>query len=164
MSRHMPGDDAKTLLISSMKTTDLAEVLVIERAFFSVPWTESIFRQELALSQARNIIARCRNEDLAGYLNYWLVIDEIQLHKIAVRQDWQHHGVASALMKAMSERARQEGARYATLEVGISNEPAKNLYERFGFEVRGIRPLYYDDPHEDALIMWVELGKTEHGL
>ena len=55
--------------------------------------------------------------------------------------------------------AHQEGARYATLEVRSANEPARRLYERFGFEVRGIRPLYYDDTKEDALIMWADLEK-----
>ena len=146
-----------------MKTADLAAALVIERTFFPEPWTENIFRQELALPQARNLIARCGKEDIAGYLNCWRVLDEIHLHKIAVRQDRQHRGVASALMEAMIERERSEGARYATLEVRISNEPAIKLYERFGFEVRGRRPLYYDDTREDALIMWAELGKTDHG-
>lgn len=158
----MPGDDCKTLFIGNMKASDLAAVLVIERAFFAVSWTENIFRQELILPQARNLIARYGNEDVVGYLNCWLVADECQLQKIAVRQDRQSRGIASALLEEMLLRAIAEGARYATLEVGISNKPAIKLYERFGFEVRGKRPLYYDDAQEDALIMWADLGEAEH--
>lgn len=160
--QHVTGNDAKRPLISNMTTADLTAVLVIESALFSVPWTENLFRRELALPQARNIVARCSG-DLAGYLNCWLVADEIQLHKVAVRQDRQRQGVAAALMEEMLVLELPTDVRYATLEVRISNEPAIKLYERFGFEVRGRRPFYYDDTREDALIMWAELGKAEHG-
>ena len=157
----MPGDAAQTPLIRNMEIADLAAVLLMEKAFFADAWTENIFRQELDLPQARNLIARYDDREIAGYLNCWLVADEVQLHKIAVRQDRQRQGIASALLAAMLEGARQAGALHATLEVRISNEPAVRLYERFGFTVRSRRPLYYDDTHEDALIMGAELGKAE---
>jgi len=160
--QHVTGNNVIMPLISNMTTADLTAVLAIESALFSVPWTENIFRQELALPQARNIVARCVSGDIVGYLNFWLVADELQLHKVAVRQDRQQQGVAAALMEEMLAMELQTGARVASLEVRASNEPAIRLYKRFGFTVQGIRPRYYDDDNtqEDALIMWAELGKT----
>lgn len=145
------------LLISAMAAEDVEEVLAIERVVFPAPWTENMFRRELLLPLARNLTARIGGERLAGYLNFWFIAGEVHLHHIAVRKDQQRKGVASALLRAMIGLAHQEGARYATLEVRPSNEQARRLYERFGFEVRGIRPLYYDDTKEDALIMWADL-------
>ena len=145
------------LLISPMKAEDVVEVLAIEGTFFSDPWTENIFRQELALPLARSLTARIKGERLAGYLNFWLIAGEVHIHRIAVREDRQREGVATALLRAMIDLALREGGRSATLEVRSANEPARRLYERFGFAVRGRRPFYYDDTKEDALIMWANL-------
>ena len=145
------------LRISAMAAEDVAEVFAIEGAVFSDSWTEQMFRQELLLPLSRNFTARIGGLLLGGYLNFWIVAGEVHVHRIAVREDLQRKGVATALLKAMVSLARQEGARFATLEVRSANEPARKLYERFGFEVRGIRPLYYDDTKDDALIMWADL-------
>lgn len=153
----MPAYDQETLVISAMAAEDVAEVLAIERAVFMAPWTENMFCRELLLPLARNLTVRIGGERLAGYLNCWIVAGEVHIHRIAVRQDRQREGFATALLRAMVALAYQEGARSATLEVRSANEPARRLYERFGFEVRGIRPLYYDDTKEDALIMWADL-------
>jgi ribosomal-protein-alanine N-acetyltransferase len=156
----MPAHNGDQLVVRAMAAEDVAEVLAIERAVFSTPWTENMFCQELSLPLARNLIARTGGERLAGYLNFWLIAGEVHVHRIAVRQDQQRKGVASVLLRAMVGLAYQEGARSATLEVRSANEPARKLYERFGFEVRGIRPLYYDDTKEDALIMWADLEEN----
>jgi ribosomal-protein-alanine N-acetyltransferase len=155
----MVAYDPETLVISAMAAADVEEVLAIERTVFSSPWTENMLRQELLLPLARNLTARIGGELIAGYLNFWVIAGEVNLHRIAVRKDQQRKGVAAALLRAMVGRAYQEGARYASLEVRSANEPARRLYERFGFEVRGMRPLYYDDTKEDALIMWADLEK-----
>ncbi|MDP2268273.1 MAG: ribosomal protein S18-alanine N-acetyltransferase, partial [Deltaproteobacteria bacterium] len=157
--RNMPANDLETLVIGAMAAGDVEEVLAIERVVFPAPWTENMFRQELLLPLARNLTARIGGGRIAGYLNFWFIAGEVHIHHIAVRKDQQGKGVASALLRAMVGLAYQEGARYATLEVRSANEPARRLYERFGFEVRGIRPLYYDDTTEDALIMWADLGE-----
>lgn len=145
-------------MVGEMEPGDLPEVLAIEGTVFSLPWTENMFRRELLIPASRNLTARIRGLAIAGYLNCWIIAGEVQLHNIAVRKDLQRKGVASALLKAMLFRARREGARCATLEVRTSNLAARRLYERFGFVVGGIRPLYYDDTKEDALIMWANLG------
>jgi len=153
----MPTHDPERLVINTLVGEDVPEVLAIERAVFSAPWTENMLRRELLLPLARNFTAQIGGERIVGYLNCWFIAGEVHLHRIAVRADQQRKGVASALLRAMIDLANQEGARYATLEVSSANEPARRLYERFGFKVRGIRPLYYDDTKEDALIMWADL-------
>jgi ribosomal-protein-alanine N-acetyltransferase len=170
----MPEYDTETLVtpingvspvggISAMAAGDVEEVLAIERAVFSAPWTENMFRRELLLPLARNLTARIGGERIAGYLNFWIIAGEVDVHRIAVREDLQRKGIATALLRAMIGLAYQEGARSATLEVRSANEPARRLYERFGFEVRGMRPLYYDDTKEDALIMWADIGEEQNG-
>ena len=160
--------DAETIfpleiMISDMEEGDLEEVMVIERAAFPAPWSENMFRQELHFPLSRRLTARVAGQGIVGYITFWIIAGEVHLHNIAVRNDRQRMGVASALMREMIRRARKEGALYATLEVRPSNESAGRLYERFGFAVRGRRPLYYADTKEDALIMWADLkGNREN--
>ncbi|MEW6334391.1 MAG: ribosomal protein S18-alanine N-acetyltransferase, partial [Thermodesulfobacteriota bacterium] len=94
---------------------------------------------------------------LWGYIVYWRVDDEFHLHKIAVRPDMRRKGIAFRLMDEAIRRSRLEGARRATLEVRRSNRPAQRMYAKFGFSVAGVRPAYYEDTGEDALIMWADL-------
>ena len=155
-----PRNGPEALVICEMQAEHLEEVLAIEREVSPVPWTEAMFRRELQLPLARQFTAGVGGAKIAGYINYWHIADEIHLHNIAVGKDQQGRGVASALLTVMISRARQEGARWATLEVRSSNWAARRLYERFGFKVTGVRPAYYDDVREDALIMWADLGSN----
>ncbi len=143
--------------ITYMTVDDMEEVLSIERDSFPAPWSEGMFLQELYSTMSRNLVAKIEGKErkkIAGYVNFWIVAGEVHLHNIAVRKDLRRTGVASKLVTEMIRLSCAEGAIWATLEVRRSNEGARNLYEKFGFVVRGIRPLYYSDPWEDALIMW----------
>ena len=142
-----------------MVEVDIGEVLAIEQAVFPSPWTENMFRQELSLPLSHILTARTAENEIVGYVTFWIVADEVHLHGIAVRKDWQRRGVASTLMGEMFRRSRTEGGLTAILEVRPSNEPARRLYDKFGFRVCGIRPLYYADSGEDALILRAELGE-----
>jgi ribosomal-protein-alanine N-acetyltransferase len=73
---------------------------------------------------------------------------------VAVAPERQRRGIASALLERLFELTRHDQRRGFTLEVRVSNEGAIHLYERLGFEARGIRRGYYTDNREDALIMW----------
>ncbi len=149
--------ELQPFIISEMQAGDLVEVLAIEREVFPVPWTEVMFRQDLLFPLARLLTARTEEGRIAGYIDYWFVADEVHLHNLAVKKGEQRKGAASALLKCMTEGALQRGIRYATLEVRPSNRPALALYERSGFKVTGVRPAYYGDTKEDALIMWMDL-------
>jgi [ribosomal protein S18]-alanine N-acetyltransferase len=149
--------DREGITIRDMTEGDLKEVLAIERAAFSEPWSENMFRQELRLPLSNCLTANTADEGIAGYIIFWMIAGEVHLHSIAVRKDLQERGVASALMREMVRRAREQCALCAILEVRPSNEKARRLYDKFGFKVQGIRPLYYSDTGEDALVMWVDL-------
>lgn len=139
---------------------EIGQIIAIERDAFPTPWSEDIFRREIVSPVSRVLVARLGRDpgrSVLGYAVYWRVVDEIHLHNIAVRHDWRRQGVGSLLLGEVARRSRAEGARWMTLEVRQRNAAAQRLYEKFGFSVRGIRPGYYTDTGEDALILWVDL-------
>lgn len=146
--------------IGKMSGVDLPAIMEIERASFPTPWSEALFRQELKFSLSRSLVAKSGGEagsETVGYIVYWMVSDEIHMNNLAVRSDFKRRGIASRLVEAALKKACAEGATRCTLEVRVSNEAARRLYEKFGFAVRGVRPRYYAETGEDALIMWANL-------
>lgn len=136
---------------------DIAEIAAIERDSFSGFWPERLFLEEMANPVSRILVARVVSEDakrIAGYIVYWLVADELHLQKIAIRRDMRRQGIASLLLREAIKSSSINKTQKATLEVRVSNIPALKLYEKLGFSVKGVRPRYYDDTMEDALIMW----------
>ena len=148
--------------IGECEEGDMREILAIERDSFPSPWSENIFRSEMTNPLARMLVGRVDplpGKPVAGYVVYWRVADEMHLHNIAVRKDLRRTRVASFLLREAFRASQSEGARSVTLEVRRSNLPAQNLYEKFGFSVKGVRPAYYSDTGEDALIFWADLDR-----
>jgi ribosomal-protein-alanine N-acetyltransferase len=147
-------------LIGEYEEGDIDQIIAIERDSFPTPWSANIFRNEIVSPISRLLVARVSLESgrwVAGYLVFWQVADETHLHNIAVRKDLRRQGIASRLLGEAVRCSQLKGARWLTLEVRRSNCAAQRFYEKFGFSVRGIRPGYYTDTGEDALIMWAEL-------
>jgi ribosomal-protein-alanine N-acetyltransferase len=150
------------LKIGEYEEGDVVEIVAIERDSFPTPWSENIFRNEMTSPISSMLVGRTMNGEggfVSGYIVYWRVDDEIHLHNIAVRRDMRRKRIAFRLLAEAIRRSRLEGARWVTLEVRRSNLPAQKMYERFGFSVKGIRPGYYADTREDALIMWADLSR-----
>jgi [ribosomal protein S18]-alanine N-acetyltransferase len=145
------------IAIERMRSADLEEVLAIERASFSMPWSRGAFLYELE----QNRVARCYvvREDgrLIGYICLWEVADEVHITNVAVHPDLRRRGVARSLLSAVLDDARQRKLRLVVLEVRPSNAEALGLYESFGFRVVGRRRGYYYDTGEDALVMEASL-------
>lgn len=155
-----------SLLIGEYEEGDIDQIIAIEKDSFPTPWSANIFRNEIGSPISRLLVARVGRESgrwVAGYLVYWQVVDEIHLHNIAVRRDMRRKGIASRLLGEAVHCSRLRGARWLTLEVRRSNRAAQRFYEKFGFSVRGIRPGYYTDTGEDALIMWAEVSLVPSG-
>jgi ribosomal-protein-alanine N-acetyltransferase len=131
------------------------DVLAVEEASFSHPWTREMYLSEL---QNRGVsfcfFAREESGRVVGFCSFWRVLDELHINNLAVLPDVRREGIASALLARVLQEGASLGARRATLEVRRSNEPARLLYERFGFSIAGVRRAYYSDPIEDALILW----------
>jgi ribosomal-protein-alanine N-acetyltransferase len=136
-----------------MRLDDLADVHRIELASFSVPWPDDAYRSELEANRlASYLVVRAANRVVA-YGGIWIMVDEAHITTFAVDPPWRRRGVGETLLLSLLDLALGRHAREATLEVRLSNVPARRLYEKFGFRPVGLRPHYYSDNGEDALIM-----------
>lgn len=140
--------------IIPMTPAHLAQVMVIEKASFTVPWSEITYFREISENPYANYIVAMAEAEVAGYAGRWLILDESHITNIAVAPGWRRKGVARKLMEHMLRASLRQGANRMTLEVRRSNLGAQKLYEEFDFSSAGFRPGYYTDNNEDALIMW----------
>jgi ribosomal-protein-alanine N-acetyltransferase len=140
-------------LIRKAAAADLSAVERIECEQFSNPWNKEYYAAELANRVSHFYVAEepCRNA-LVGYMLFWRLAGELELHKIAVAAAWQRQGYASRLMDFFVRTGRSWECERALLEVRASNTPAVRLYEKYAFRLVGRRNKYYDRPVEDALI------------
>lgn len=147
-----PVDHKPSVEIRRLSYPDLPHVIAIERRVFPTPWSLAMFVLELS-KQSGVCLAAVGERGLVGYLicsrydTVWHVMN------VAVDLDYQHRGLASALLAELYERVEDDHARF-TLEVRPSNKVAIHLYEREGFRAAGMRRRYYQDNGEDALVMW----------
>jgi ribosomal-protein-alanine N-acetyltransferase len=138
--------------VEPMTLDDIPAVHRIERASFPVPWPDYAFRQEIESNRLAHYLVVRAGGQIVGYAGMWMMVDEAHVTTFAVLPDWRRRGIGGRLMLAMVRLAGELGARVATLEVRLSNVAARELYQRFGFRPVGIRPRYYSDNAEDALI------------
>lgn len=139
----------------------LDAILEIEERSFPSPWNRRAFLAELSNPISR-LWGLTKDEQLVGYMCFWLFPDEIHLLNIAVHPDARGQGLARRLMQRVVETATSEGIPSIWLEVRPSNKAAGRLYRRMGFEVVGSRKNYYLDTHEDAVIMALALAVGRH--
>jgi ribosomal-protein-alanine N-acetyltransferase len=139
-----------------MVAADLDAVDAIERHSFKAPWPRQVFADELERTWARVDVARAAGV-VVGFVDYWMVADEVHLLAIATHPDHRRRGIAARLLDHLLAVARGHAARIVTLEVRKTNAPAIALYERRGFERVGVRPAYYQEDNEDAVVMTLEL-------
>jgi len=142
--------------IVPMTEADLEAVDEIERHSFKAPWPLQVFAEELTREWARVDVARAGGR-VIGFVDYWLVHDEIHLLAIATHPDARRRGVGQRLLDHLLALGRARSFALVTLEVRRSNKPAITLYERAGFEHVGVRPRYYAEDNEDALVMTLQL-------
>jgi ribosomal-protein-alanine N-acetyltransferase len=141
------------LSIRKARAADLPAVLAIERDQFSNPWSAGHFKAELANSFSNFYVAEDPgNNGLAGFLVFWRLDSELELHKIAVGKDCQRHGYGSCLLDFFIRSARSWHCQHALLEVRAGNTAAIRLYEKYAFQRVGRRRDYYSQPVEDALV------------
>ena len=147
----MTAPPAAAVEIRRLTYADLPQVVAIERRAFTTPWSLAMFVLELSKPSGICLAAVVETE-LAGYIvcsrydTVWHVMN------VAVDPDRRRRGIATALIQALLDRIGDDAQ--VTLEVRRSNAGALTLYERFGFRSAGVRPRYYADNGEDAVIMW----------
>jgi [ribosomal protein S18]-alanine N-acetyltransferase len=136
---------------------DLTDVAALEAVCFTNPWTREMLEREVRDSAvARVYVLRNAEGTIAAFCACWIVVDELHINTLAVDPARRRAGLGSALMRQVLEEAAREGAQRATLEVRASNAPARRLYAALGFVEAGVRPGYYSQPDEDAIVLWCE--------
>ena len=138
--------------IIEMNTDHVASVAQLEKLCFSDPWSEKSIASELTNKLALWLVAE-EDGKVAGYIGSQTVPDESDMMNVAVHPDCRRRGIAEALVNALCKALKERGSVSLTLEVRASNDPAKALYDKLGFEQAGRRPNYYRNPKEDALIL-----------
>ncbi len=132
---------------------DLPDLERIENERFSNPWSRDYFAAELANHFSHVFVAvDPLRDDVVGYMLFWKLDGELELHKIAVAGAWERRGHAARLLDHFLRAGRDWGCRRAVLEVRAANTAAIRLYEKFAFRPVGRRREYYDKPVDDALI------------
>ena len=149
---------AVALRIRELELEDLSAIEAIEVRAYPTPWSRSMFASELA-KPTSICLGAFEGSDLVGYVINSRYVDAWHVMNVAVHPEHQRRGVATALLERLFELTRGDERRGYTLEVRVSNEDAIHLYEKLGFESRGIRRGYYTDNREDALIMWRDAGR-----
>lgn len=139
-----------------MTLDDLPAVHAIERASFAVPWPDDAYRNEIRTNRLASYVVARLDDAVVGFAGLWVMVDEAHVTTFAVDPRWRRRGVGERMLLALLDLAVTRRAREATLEVRLSNLPARKLYEKHGFRPVGIRPRYYSDNGEDALIMTTE--------
>nr|WP_249730649.1 ribosomal protein S18-alanine N-acetyltransferase [Paenibacillus sp. J2TS4] len=152
------NETAPTLVFRLMKVEDIEQICLIEEESFTTPWTAGAFYNELVNNHFARYMVMEYNGEVAGYAGMWLIMDEAHVTNIAVREKFRGFKLGQRLVVELKKTAGYLGASRMTLEVRESNEIARNLYRKLGFEASGVRKGYYSDNNEDAIIMWAELG------
>lgn len=152
-----PGNQNHTR-IRPMELRDVARVREIDVASFTLPWPERSYRFEIQENPAsRNFVVEVasdgQNPVVAGMIVMWFIIDEAHIGTIAIDAPYRRLGLGRLLLADSLLDAYRSGIQQSFLEVRRGNQPAITLYEQFGFQIAGIRPRYYKDNGEDALLM-----------
>jgi ribosomal-protein-alanine N-acetyltransferase len=149
------------VIIRRMERKDVSAVYAIDVLSFTLPWSERSYVYDLEKNTAARMwVAEVTDISgstrVIGMLVMWLIVDEAHIGTLAVHPDFRRMGIGRQLVQIALDEARQAGAAYVYLEVRRSNLAAQSLYREFGFKQVGVRPRYYQDNNEDALLMTLE--------
>ncbi len=142
--------------LEEMKSAHIAQIAQMEKLCFSDPWSENSVASELDNPLSLWLVA-LDGETVAGYVGSQSVLDGADMMNVAVHPDYRRKGIARELVTGLMNALVEKGVKSLALEVRVSNAPAIALYEQMGFQQVGLRPNYYRNPKENALIMRKEL-------
>lgn len=141
------------LRFEKLAESHFTDVLRIEAAVNTAPWSERAFRNELTNPESCFLVS-IADGVVRGYGGYWRCIDEAHITNVAVDPEVHRQGIGRRLMNELLARAKEDGMTCSTLEVRAGNEAAIKLYESLGYKIVSRRKRYYPDNQEDALVMW----------
>lgn len=145
------------LVLRPMTTTDISQVFALDVMSFSLPWPERSYHYEVEENSHSRpwvmVDASQTPHRIVGMIVVWMILDEAHIATLAVHPDYRRRGIGQRLLANSLIEAEKEGAVLAFLEVRKSNLAAQALYQRFGFVEDGLRPHYYADNGEDAILL-----------
>jgi len=156
------------ITIRAMTAEDLSRVHELDKMCFSLPWPQRSFRYELEENAASSQwVAELATQNdspgqVVGVIITWLLVDEVHIATLSVDPAYRRQRIASRLICSALRAGVSRGANSATLEVRANNQAAQRLYYRFGFQLMGRRPGYYQDNGEDALILTLHDLDADH--
>ena len=136
-----------------MEEKDLEQVVAIENATFSMPWSKDAFLESMN-NPAHVYVVASEEDVICGYSGMWGIAGEGQINNVAVREDFRGKGIGFEIVEFLLKEGEKQGLEAFTLEVRESNASAIYIYEKAGFKNVGIRKNFYDKPKENAVIMW----------
>jgi [ribosomal protein S18]-alanine N-acetyltransferase len=159
-------------VVEPMTLDDVAQVMEIEQAVFTSPWSARAYRYEITKNDhstmlvvrsagtAKDLLGHLKSQlglvmplPVLGYAGLWILVDETHICTIAVHPQWQGRGLGDLLLLSLLDESKKLGAIRSTLEVRVSNNTAIALYQKYGFEIVSRRKRYYIDNNEDAYLM-----------
>jgi len=141
---------------------DLEAILEIDRVSFPAPWTRAMYEDERRYPD-RSFLAVWKGADgaVAGYISFWVVVDEVQINNVAVRPEARTGGIGRRLVEFAMRHGASRGAVTVVLDVRSANLAARRLYERLGFLPVAVRRGYYAHPLDDAMVLTRDLRDLE---
>jgi [ribosomal protein S18]-alanine N-acetyltransferase len=130
-------------------------MVAIDQICFGQHWTVDAYQRELNSPNSHFIGLFNSNNTLVGMGCFWAIVDEAHITLLAVHPDYRKQGGGAKILRGLLEKAVKIEMRHSTLEVRNSNTEAIRLYEKMGFENLGWRTKYYQNPEEDAVVMWL---------
>jgi len=150
------------ITIETMKAQHVPQIAALEKLCFCDPWSEKSVGEELDNDLSYWLVA-VEGAAVVGYVGSQSVLGAADMMNIAVHPDWRRQGVAGKLILALIAGLQERNVCSLMLEVRASNDPARLLYEKLGFQQAGRRPGYYRNPREDALILRKEWSYEDTG-
>ena len=145
----------RPVVLRQMHIDDVEAVAAIDEMVFVRPWSTGFLRDQILDIESRFHVVADVGGEVVGHAGLVVVVDEGHVTTLAVHPSAQSVGIGSLLLAELCRRSVSLGLVSMTLEVRVSNVPARGLYARFGFAPSGVRPNYYSDNDEDALVMWM---------
>ena len=150
------------ITVREMSPDDVHAIAVIEKASFTMPWSETSFLGEVYSRHSITRVAELSGK-IIGYICIKQVADEAHLMDLTVDSAYRRQGIATSLFNNVRKDLRENGCRFLYLEVRVSNIVAKEMYEKLNFRIVGTRKDYYINPAENALIMMLDLTQEQAG-
>ena len=157
------SEEGMALVLRPMESRDLPQVMEIEVASFSEPWSRRDFEREMLLWRASDLTVAVSGENVLGYTVSWCTDDGVHMANVAVREGCRERGIGRALIENVIALAERRGASKISLEGRESNAEARSLYEALGFHAVGVKRNYYKKEGEDAVVMKLRLRGDSPG-